>query len=254
VVGGRRVPGAGWSGDHLDDGGGAVTSTTLEEVSVARVGAHVRAVHRLDAPCAARRGDEPEGARRGVVIQVSSVAPIVLVAFTCGLQGWVPVRRLVVDHGASFEPSGGITKSTTPHALSGAAIDDQGARAGVDAGTATQASRRRTPAAGIDRAAAQPPSPPPEPQPTGTAAGRQRGRGGDPAPRRGGRPRVWTDEQMLDFLRVFAVEHGRPPAHSDFRIRRPRYCAYQRRFGSWNNALAAAGLETRSAGRPRRAA
>ncbi len=57
---------------------------------------------------------------------------------------------------------------------------------------------------------------------------------------------AYTDQQLLDILRDLAAELGRSPTAQEMRKRRlprPETCAA--RFGSWNAALAAAGLETR---------
>jgi hypothetical protein len=60
-------------------------------------------------------------------------------------------------------------------------------------------------------------------------------------PRR--RPR-FTDEELIAALRALAAELGRPPRSYEMQARRdlPSPGAYQRRFGSWNQALEAAGL------------
>jgi Homing endonuclease associated repeat/HNH endonuclease len=47
-----------------------------------------------------------------------------------------------------------------------------------------------------------------------------------------------SDEELLDKLRVFYKAHGRAPAIRDF----PGGATYEKRFGSWNVALQAAGL------------
>ena len=59
------------------------------------------------------------------------------------------------------------------------------------------------------------------------------------------RPLAYTDKQLLDALRNLAAKLGRTPAGRELLGRRglPSPSTYQRRFGSWNNALDAAGLE-----------
>ena len=129
--------------------------------------------------------------------------------------------------------------------------------AGADRGTTAQARRRPrvgTPAAGPEQMVAQPPSPPSEPQPRVTAADREARAGHTArANRRVGRPRVHSTEEMLQALREFREVHGRVPSQVDFNIRRPNASVYKRRFGSWGDALRAAGMEP-VYGRPRKRA
>jgi len=58
--------------------------------------------------------------------------------------------------------------------------------------------------------------------------------------------REWSDEQLLDGLRQFARDHGRPPRSTDRVGRLGRYpspALVVTRFGSWSRALLTAGLE-----------
>lgn len=48
----------------------------------------------------------------------------------------------------------------------------------------------------------------------------------------------YTDEDLLNELRLFEKENGRPPTEKDF----TNNVTYQRRFGSWPDALSRAGL------------
>ena len=63
-----------------------------------------------------------------------------------------------------------------------------------------------------------------------------------------------TDDDLLDVLRTLSKEFGRPPPHAELDEREalPSSTTYERRFGSWNAALEAAGLDTRSRDRSRR--
>ncbi len=56
---------------------------------------------------------------------------------------------------------------------------------------------------------------------------------------------AYTDAQLLNILRGLADELGRTPAYRDLAARSglPGASVYDRRFGSWNRALEAAGLE-----------
>jgi hypothetical protein len=58
--------------------------------------------------------------------------------------------------------------------------------------------------------------------------------------------REWTEEQLLDGLRRFASDHGRPPRAIDRMGSREQYPSPSliiTRFGSWSRALRAAGLQ-----------
>lgn len=58
----------------------------------------------------------------------------------------------------------------------------------------------------------------------------------------------YANEQLLDYLRQFYEEKGRPPAIQDFTTnqRYPGFMVYVRRFGSWENALKLVVLDTDS--------
>lgn len=58
---------------------------------------------------------------------------------------------------------------------------------------------------------------------------------------------AYTRQQALDALREHAERHGSPPTHNDWKAerRRPSTTVIARHFGSWTNALDAAGLQTR---------
>lgn len=60
----------------------------------------------------------------------------------------------------------------------------------------------------------------------------------------------YTDEELLNYLEVFHKENGRVPIAKDF-LNNPDYptfVTYQKRFGSWNEALKLAGLDNRPKG------
>jgi Homing endonuclease associated repeat len=65
----------------------------------------------------------------------------------------------------------------------------------------------------------------------------------------------WSRPQILRALRQATLKTGRPPTSKEWQKggRRTRPCAavVKREFGSWNGALAAAGLEPRRAGAQR---
>jgi hypothetical protein len=67
-----------------------------------------------------------------------------------------------------------------------------------------------------------------------------------------GRPRLYPDDVILDALRAAAEEDGRPPAYQRWLRdkRRPHPTIILKHFGSWNNAMAAAGLPVTPQGRP----
>lgn len=62
----------------------------------------------------------------------------------------------------------------------------------------------------------------------------------------GGSQEVWSDEQMIRALRTWATEHdGEPPTYKDWNRSAPGHPSHRavvNRFGSWNNALEAAGF------------
>ena len=83
--------------------------------------------------------------------------------------------------------------------------------------------------------------------------------------------RVWSDEAILEAIKSFYVEFGRPPAVNDWnpakaarlghwerralyqqrRVDWPHASVVQRAFGSWSAAIEAAGLQPRERGKPR---
>lgn len=53
----------------------------------------------------------------------------------------------------------------------------------------------------------------------------------------------WSDEELINTLQTFAEQHGRTPCTADFKSSEPPYwTTFGKRFGSWANALEAAGL------------
>jgi hypothetical protein len=58
---------------------------------------------------------------------------------------------------------------------------------------------------------------------------------------------TYTDTELLDALHEFADEHGHPPTVSEANDTDefPGADTFVRRFGTWNNALDAAGFEPR---------
>lgn len=66
--------------------------------------------------------------------------------------------------------------------------------------------------------------------------------------------KLYSDEELLNRLREFASELGRPPSQNEMNDSGPySERTYANRFGSWNEVLRAAGLETGTnepAGRP----
>lgn len=63
------------------------------------------------------------------------------------------------------------------------------------------------------------------------------------------RPKHPTKQELIRVLRQFYLENGRPPRRSDAEMGLLGYSAsvFQKRFGSWNNALLAANLSIISA-------
>jgi hypothetical protein len=64
------------------------------------------------------------------------------------------------------------------------------------------------------------------------------------------RRKKYSDNELLEHLRKFEKEEGRPPKEEDFK-NNPKYSGfktYHRRFGSWNNALQMAELQTKKGG------
>lgn len=64
------------------------------------------------------------------------------------------------------------------------------------------------------------------------------------------REKEYTDEELLERLKIFEREVGRPPKVEDFKNdpKYPSLSTYIRRFGSWNSALQVAGLHTITGG------
>lgn len=61
----------------------------------------------------------------------------------------------------------------------------------------------------------------------------------------------YTNEELLNYLRLFEKDNGRPPIVEDF-INNPKYpsfATYRIRFGSWINSLKLAGLDVDLMGR-----
>mgnify|MGYP002761285556 FL=1 len=57
--------------------------------------------------------------------------------------------------------------------------------------------------------------------------------------------KLYSDEELLNRLQEFAAELGRPPSQNEMNDSGPHAAAtYAARFGSWNEALKTAGLET----------
>ncbi|MCD2205143.1 homing endonuclease associated repeat-containing protein [Halobacterium sp. KA-6] len=57
--------------------------------------------------------------------------------------------------------------------------------------------------------------------------------------------KLYSDEELLNRLKQFASELGRPPSQSEMNASGPHAAkTYADRFGSWNEALKTAGLET----------
>ena len=61
-----------------------------------------------------------------------------------------------------------------------------------------------------------------------------------------GRPRIYSDDRLLDILRELAHRLGRTPARED--LVRPNPTTYLTRFGSWGAAIRLAGLAPRVRG------
>ncbi|PIE59809.1 MAG: hypothetical protein CSA32_01920 [Desulfobulbus propionicus] len=55
-------------------------------------------------------------------------------------------------------------------------------------------------------------------------------------------PRKYSPEELIAVLLVRYHELGRVPTSRDFKYTHPKYNRYETAFGSWNNALQAAGL------------
>ncbi|MFQ5340802.1 MAG: homing endonuclease associated repeat-containing protein [Anaerolineae bacterium] len=61
-----------------------------------------------------------------------------------------------------------------------------------------------------------------------------------------GRKRRYSREDIIDAFHDFYRENGRPPRCIDFERRSPNRWTVVSKFGSWNNAVEAAGFETNS--------
>ena len=62
----------------------------------------------------------------------------------------------------------------------------------------------------------------------------------------GGRPRTYSDEDLLNWVRRLA-DGDVPPTRCEVESSEgPSYTTYHRRFGSWNAAVEAAGFESRA--------
>lgn len=59
------------------------------------------------------------------------------------------------------------------------------------------------------------------------------------------RSKTHTEEELLDHLRQFYEENGRPPTTEDFNNNPiyPSHSTYKRKYGSWSNALKLVGLD-----------
>ena len=61
------------------------------------------------------------------------------------------------------------------------------------------------------------------------------------------RPRVWTEETIVEAFRAWAREHDGPPGVNEWKRLHcePSYQTVFRVFGTWNNALVASGFPAR---------
>lgn len=71
-----------------------------------------------------------------------------------------------------------------------------------------------------------------------------------------GRPRLYSDVELLELIRQFHAGAGRPPTMVEFndperKSDYPSAGTYVKRFGSWANAIEAAGFDRPKRG-PRR--
>lgn len=59
------------------------------------------------------------------------------------------------------------------------------------------------------------------------------------------RNKIYTDDELLNYLKDFYEENGRIPVKNDFENNPgyPGFSTYQKRFGSWNKALKLVGLD-----------
>lgn len=59
---------------------------------------------------------------------------------------------------------------------------------------------------------------------------------------------IWSHEKLIELIQQWGAEHGEPPRVSDWRWRSgdyPSFTTVIKYFGSWNNAIEAAGMEPR---------
>lgn len=63
---------------------------------------------------------------------------------------------------------------------------------------------------------------------------------------------VWTQQEILQAIRDFNAEHGRPPKSTEWQVPgdHPNTRTVSRQFGSWKNAIEAAGFARSNRGRP----
>lgn len=69
------------------------------------------------------------------------------------------------------------------------------------------------------------------------------------------RERPWTREQIIDAIRQWAAEHGRPPTTKDWHSwspDRPTHDVVRSRYGTWGAAIVAAGYPRPKPGTPPR--
>jgi len=62
---------------------------------------------------------------------------------------------------------------------------------------------------------------------------------------RAGRPRVYSDEELITELQTLGAKLGRTPSRREIGGALPNKWTYSNRFGSWNNALVLAGFSPR---------
>lgn len=64
----------------------------------------------------------------------------------------------------------------------------------------------------------------------------------------------WTRERIVSALQAWALEHGRPPSGTDWRVtglwEHPSTGTVLLKFGTWNAAMVAAGFQPRRPGFP----
>lgn len=67
-------------------------------------------------------------------------------------------------------------------------------------------------------------------------------------PRNISHAKTYTDDELIEFIKKYFNEKGTVPTIKDFtnNFRYPSFATYQRRFGSWNNALIKAGYDANS--------